>query len=123
MSNSHAPKPVLTAQQSRALLDLVRTHVAALLGHKNPAAREPGRPFFDHVNPAALAAYLRDELCPDIGGGQVTSVLAGLDRLEVTLAALSAEDIERHKLPGRLQTLTDRLGGGTSSPRVAPGAA
>ncbi|OEJ36239.1 type I polyketide synthase [Streptomyces agglomeratus] len=140
------------AQQSRALLDLVRTHVAALLGYDDPATLEPGRPFtdlgfdsvaatdlrtrlsaatgkklpstmvFDHANPAALAAYLRDELCPDTGaggGGQVMSVLAELDRLEATLVALPPEDIERHKIPGRLQTLTARLGGSTA-PGISP---
>ncbi|MGP4013053.1 type I polyketide synthase [Streptomyces sp. 4N124] len=137
------------AQQSRALLDLVRGHVAALLGYDDPATLDPARPFtdlgfdsvaatdlrnalsaatgtklpatlvFDHATPAALAAHLRDELCPATdGGGQVMSVLAELDRLEETLAALPPEDVERHRIPGRLEALTARLGGTPSSGHI-----
>ncbi|MGW1170299.1 type I polyketide synthase [Streptomyces sp. NPDC002550] len=135
------------AQQGRAVLDLVRTHVAALLGYDDPADLDPARPFtdhgfdsvaatdlkralsaatglklsatlvFDHATPAALAAHLHGELCPDTDGGGVMAVLAELDRLEETLAALSPEDVERHRIPGRLQTLTARLAGtGTTGP-------
>jgi acyl transferase domain-containing protein/acyl carrier protein len=130
------------AQQSRAVLDLVRGHVAALLGYDDPAELDPGRPFtdlgfdsvaatdlkqalsaatglrlpatlvFDHATPTALATHLHGELCPDTdGGGDVMTVLAELDRLEEVLAALPPEDVERHRIPGRLQTLTARLSG------------
>jgi acyl carrier protein len=146
-------KDLTPAQRGRTLLDLVRRHVAALLGYDDPAALDPARPFtdlgfdsvaatdlrnalsaatgrklpatlvFDHATPEALAAHLRDELCPDTnGGGQVMSVLAELDRLEETLASLPTEDFERHRIPGRLQALTARLGG-TTGPLVAVGAA
>ncbi|WP_373024732.1 type I polyketide synthase [Streptomyces yangpuensis] len=130
-------------QQNRALLDLVRAHAGALLGYDDPATMESDRPFtdlgfdsvaatdlrtglsaatgrtlpatmiFDHATPAALAAYLHGELCPDDGAdGDAMSVLAGLDRLEAALTALNPEDIERHRIPGRLRTLTAALGGG-----------
>ncbi|MFF3468157.1 type I polyketide synthase [Streptomyces sp. NPDC002619] len=139
-------KELPAAQQGRAVLDLVRTHVAALLGYDDPAALDPARPFtdlgfdsvaatdlkqalfaatglqlsatlvFDHATPAALTAHLRDELCPETDGGGIMAVLAELDRLEETLAALPPEDVERHRIPGRLQTLTARLAGTGTGP-------
>ncbi|MEU7283685.1 type I polyketide synthase [Streptomyces sp. NPDC045431] len=134
-------KDLPAVQRSRTLLDLVRGHVAVLLGYDDPAALDAARPFtdlgfdsvaatdlrnalsaatgrrlpatlvFDHATPAAVAAHLVEELCPDGDGGQVMSVLAELDRLEEALAALPAEDVERHRIPRRLQALTARLGG------------
>ncbi|MEU5090916.1 type I polyketide synthase [Streptomyces sp. NPDC021356] len=85
-------------EQSAALLDLVRTQVAAILGHEDGTAVEPNRSFqdlgfdsvsavdlrtrlsaaagrklpttlvFDYTTPRALADYLRTELCPPEGG-------------------------------------------------------
>jgi acyl transferase domain-containing protein/acyl carrier protein len=138
------------AQQGRAVLDLVRTHVAPLLGYDDPAALDPARPFtdlgfdsvaatdlkqalsaatglqlsatlvFDHATPDALAAHLREELCPDTdGGGRIMAVLAELDRFEETLAALPPEDVERHRIPARLQTLTSRLTGTSPEEQLA----
>ncbi|MGW2794685.1 type I polyketide synthase [Streptomyces sp. NPDC001251] len=142
-------KELAEPQQGRAVLDLVRTHVAALLGYDDPAALDPARPFtdlgfdsvaavslvqalsaqtgqrlsatlvFDHATPTALAAHLHGELCPHgaaVGAAGALAVLAELDRLEATLAALPPEDIERHRLPGRLQALTARFTAGGTRP-------
>jgi NAD(P)-dependent dehydrogenase (short-subunit alcohol dehydrogenase family) len=86
-------------RRAPALLDLVRTHAAAILGHSGPDAVQPDRPFnelgfdslssvglrnklslvtgltlpvslvFDYPDPRSLAGFLGTELIPDAGGG------------------------------------------------------
>ncbi|MET0237504.1 MAG: type I polyketide synthase [Kibdelosporangium sp.] len=122
--------------QSRTLLDLVRTHVAQLLGYDGPGDVEQGRAFddlgfdsvaavdlrtrlstatgrklptsmvFDYQTPLKLADFLRTELCQDSGPA---SVLTELDRLEETVAGLSADEIESNRVTARLQSLITRL--------------
>jgi acyl transferase domain-containing protein/acyl carrier protein len=132
-------------EQSRTLLDLIRTHVAQLLGYDDPAEVEQGRAFddlgfdsvaavdlrtrlskatgrklptsmvFDYQTPLKLAEFLRSELCQDSGPA---SILTELDRLEETVAGLSAEEIESNRVTARLQSLvaklTDTLGSAAS---------
>ncbi|WP_406452480.1 type I polyketide synthase [Streptomyces sp. NBC_00876] len=125
-------------EQRSVVLDLVRTHVAALLGYEDPAEVAPDRGFtdlgfdsvaavdlrtklvaatgrplptsmiYDHPSPGALAAHLWSELCQDESLGELP-VLDRLDRLEEAAAALAAEDIEATRITARLQSLLARL--------------
>ncbi|MGW1223891.1 type I polyketide synthase [Streptomyces sp. NPDC002530] len=127
-------------EQRAVLLDLVRTHVAALLGYEDPSEVAPergftdlgfdsvaavdlrtklvaatGRPLptsmvYDHPSPGALAAHLWSELCEGEGGGEFP-VLAQLDRLEEAASGLAAEDIEATRITARLQALLATLTG------------
>ncbi|MFE3581269.1 type I polyketide synthase [Streptomyces vinaceus] len=126
------------AEQTRALLDLVRGKVAGLLGYDSPAELEPTRAFedlgfdsvaavelrarlseatganlpstmvFDYATPAALAAFLRTELFPD-GDGGPADVLTELDRFEELAASLDIEQIRSSRITSRLQALVGRL--------------
>ncbi|MFF9756944.1 type I polyketide synthase [Streptomyces sp. NPDC014344] len=120
-----------------ALVDLVRTTAAEVLGHGAGARVESRRGFlelgfdslttlefrdrisartgiplpataaFDHPTPAALAAHLESALLVDAGRG--TALLAETDRLADALAALPADDEHRATLADRLRGIADRL--------------
>ncbi|WP_443667648.1 SDR family NAD(P)-dependent oxidoreductase [Kibdelosporangium banguiense] len=124
------------AEQSRTLLELVRTHVAQLLGYDDPAEVEQRRAFddlgfdsvaavdlrtrlstatgrklptsmvFDYRTPLKLAEFLRSQLCQDRASA---SILTELDRLEETVAGLSPEEIESNRVTARLHALLARL--------------
>ncbi|MFJ4537479.1 SDR family NAD(P)-dependent oxidoreductase, partial [Streptomyces tibetensis] len=129
----------LDAEERReAVLTLVRTEVAAVLGHAEPGAVEADRAFqemgfdsmtavelrnrlgeragvrlpatlaFDHPSPAALTAHLLELLTPEDVDGRPPALTA-LDTLEAALADCPADDPGREELVVRLQMLVSRL--------------
>ncbi|MEU6665878.1 SDR family NAD(P)-dependent oxidoreductase [Streptomyces sp. NPDC046727] len=126
--------PLADAERDRALLELVRTHVAGVLGHPSPESVDPGRAFqemgfdslaavelrnllagatgltlpatlvFDQPTPLALAARLRTALVPG-PADQARSALAELDRLEAALHALPDQDGSHARVTARLEAL------------------
>ncbi|WP_369172977.1 type I polyketide synthase [Streptomyces sp. R28] len=131
------------------LLELVRTEAAGALGYTDIEAIGPKRPFrelgfesltavelrnrlstrtglrlpvtlaFDHPTPVLLAAFLKGEAGRD-AEPQAVPVLAELDRLEASLATLSADRTARHRIATRLR---DILAGWDEEPAGGDGAA
>ncbi|MEU8633570.1 type I polyketide synthase [Amycolatopsis sp. NPDC048633] len=128
---------VLTGpERERALLDLVRAEVAAVLGYATPSTVDPGLAFkelgldsltavelrnglaavtglplpatlgFDYANPAALGQYLGRELGP---ADPAAAAEAELDRIEAAFAGLTAEQLAGTRVTARLQALLGRL--------------
>ncbi|MGW2118058.1 type I polyketide synthase [Streptomyces zhihengii] len=140
----------LTAEEAdRHLLDLVREHAAASLGHDGPDEVQPARAFrdlgfesltavelrnrlnratglrlpaglvFDHPTPNAVAALLRTELLDD-GPATSESLHAQLDRLETVLARLDVDTAERAPVTARLRSLLDRWTAGEPDGAAGP---
>ncbi|WP_430382078.1 SDR family NAD(P)-dependent oxidoreductase [Streptomyces sp. P10-4] len=126
--------PLPDGERDRALLELVRTHVAAVLGHPSPESVDPGRAFqemgfdslaavelrnllagatgltlpatlvFDQPTPRTLAAHLKSALVPG-PADQARSALAELDRIEAALHTLPDQDGSHARVTARLEAL------------------
>jgi acyl carrier protein len=127
------------ADQHRLLLDMVRGHVATVLGHSSPESVETERGFldmgfdsltavelrnrlstasglrlpatlaFDYPTSTALARYLRTQIGPAGSGPTSTPTLADLDRLAGDLWSIPPDG--RRALAIRLQDLLVKLAG------------
>ncbi|WP_435056394.1 type I polyketide synthase [Streptomyces venezuelae] len=121
------------AERDQALRELVRTQVAAVLGHGTPDDVDAGRGFldlgfdsltavdlrnrltaasglrlpvtliFDYPSPAALAAYIGERLGQ--GGPGRPPVHAEIDKLESVLSTVAPDDVDRAGITARLRDL------------------
>ncbi|WP_439386193.1 type I polyketide synthase [Amycolatopsis lexingtonensis] len=124
------------AERDRAVLDLVRTEAAVVLGHRGADAIGSTRPFrdlgfdsvtavevrnrlrevtglrlaatavFDHPTPVALARFLAAEITP--GGTPGESAFGALDQLEASLGDLETDENLRLRVEMRLKSLLNR---------------
>ncbi|WP_326691542.1 SDR family NAD(P)-dependent oxidoreductase [Streptomyces sp. NBC_01795] len=137
-------------EQHRLVLETVRGHIAAVLGHGSPEDIDSGRAFqelgfdsltavelrnrlgtatgltlratlvFDYPTADALAAYLRAQLAPSPADASDT-VLRDLDRLEEALTALPPAGEGSEAVARRLRVLMAKWNEARSTP-AAPGA-
>ncbi|MFI1711774.1 type I polyketide synthase [Streptomyces griseoruber] len=126
------------AEQERLLIQLVRGHVATVLGHTSAEAVDTDRAFnelgfdslmavelrnrlgvaaglqlpatllFDQPTPRVLARHLRSLTVAEGGGAPA---LDALDQLEAALAGLAEDDTRRGRIASRLQALASRWNG------------
>ncbi|MER5466867.1 type I polyketide synthase, partial [Streptomyces sp. NPDC002668] len=116
-------------EQDRTLVDLVRTHAAAVLGHNGAAAVEPGRAFNDLGLDSLTAVELRNKLTADTGLKLPTTLvfdypnttalarflraeLLGSQTPELQVRSTAADENE----PIAIVAMSCRLPGGVGSP-------
>ncbi|RXS58201.1 phosphopantetheine-binding protein, partial [Streptomyces sioyaensis] len=128
-------------ERSQAVLDLVRSHTAAVLGFRDMKAVEPVRAFrdlgfdsltavelrnglnvetgmrlpatlvFDYPTPQLLAEHVHDTLFGAADVEPEAAVLADLDRLASAISGFSPENAARGLVEARLRSILSELGG------------
>ncbi|GAA1957163.1 type I polyketide synthase [Kitasatospora viridis] len=126
-------------ERKRALVDLVCTQAATVLGYGAAGGIEPGTAFrdlgfdsltsvdlrnrlstaagvalpatliFDYATPAALAEHLGSELGEGEPGSSADALLSELDRLEAVFNDLTVDQIEQGRFTARLQSMLNGL--------------
>ncbi|WP_190120650.1 type I polyketide synthase, partial [Streptomyces flavofungini] len=132
--------PLTEPEREVILLDIVRTHAAAVLGYtgaesvdahrafrelgfdsltavevrnrlnKATGLRLPATLVFDYPTSVVLAQYLRTQLLQDDAAG-VDSTLQELDRLEAGLSSIAPDDSARMRITMRLEALMSKWKG------------
>nr|WP_262042628.1 SDR family NAD(P)-dependent oxidoreductase [Streptomyces sp. Isolate_219] len=128
-------------ERAQAVLDLVRSHTAAVLGFRDMKAVEPVRAFqdlgfdsltavelrnglnsvtgmqlpatlvFDYPTPQLLAEHVHDALFGAADVEPEAAVLADLDRLACAISGFSPENAARGLVEARLRSILSELGG------------
>ncbi|MFE0679138.1 acyl carrier protein, partial [Streptomyces sp. NPDC058867] len=126
-------------ERERVLLDLVRSHVAVVLGHAEAGSVDAERPFkdlgfdsltavelrnrlnaatgmrlpatlvFDHPTPIALTHHIRSQLLLPDTPDAAPKLAAELERLERVIAGASGDDVVSHRITDRLRALLTTL--------------
>ncbi|QIS22139.1 SDR family NAD(P)-dependent oxidoreductase [Nocardia terpenica] len=127
------------SDRDRALLNLIRGHVATVLRHASPTAIEPDRSFkelgfdsltavelrnrlnvatglrlpatlvFDHPTATVLAEHLKGELLRTGDASGPSTLFTRLDELRAALPGLSSDDAARTEVEARLRALLAEL--------------
>jgi polyketide synthase 12 len=130
--------PLTDGERFDLLLELVREHAAAVLGHSDAdriggeitfkdlgfdsltavefrnrlqgatGLRLPTTLVFDHPSPAALALHLEAETAPAVAASAAAPLLAELDRIEAGLAAVPDDVSDPAMVTSRLEALLAR---------------
>jgi acyl carrier protein len=137
---------VSDSERERMVLELVRAEAAAALGHPSAQAigeqqafkdlgfdslaavemrnrltaatglNIPASLVFDYPTPVAVADYLLSEVTAS--GAVTVAVDSGLDRLELALPSIAADNIQRLRITARLQGLLSKLADETATSTV-----